>query len=197
MNILQDRVRIRVFLAGFAIFAIWASTAAASPMGEIERLMPPRTVVCHFEAQDVAGLMVNVRGKLTFLYVDRKLSQALSRQRRAEYDRGEFSRIPAQIFAYATKSKRKHVLFVTRVQALKGWNFDSSMLSIGGFSPAKEDIIIGISDNPAQELRFGERNLAAGYEGFIGFFVPAESVKPGETINLGYATDSVEWIVPE
>jgi len=196
MNVLLNRVRIAAILAVAATSLIWVCQAAANPMKDIENLTPPRTAVCFFEGEKFADLVLNARGKLTFLYVDRKFANALGRQRKAEYDRGTFSGIPSQIFAYATKSKRRHVLFITRVQALRGWAFDTSMLSIGGYSPVKENIITGISDNPYLELKFGEHSLTQNYDGYIGFFVPAENVKPGETINLGYAEDLVEWQVP-
>ena len=159
--------------------------------------MPPRTAVCYFDGDKLDDMVINARGKLTFLYVDSKLADNLKRQRKAEYDRGAFSGIPSEIFAYATKSKKGHVLFITRMQALKGWTFDSSMLSAGGYSPAKEDIITGVSDNPALELRYGERGLAKGYDGYIGFFVPVENVKPGEIVSLGYAEDRVDWQAPD
>ena len=137
MNVFSKGVRIAAILAVAAVSFFWVCPAtAASRMSEIEKLAPPRTVVCYFEGQDVADLVVNARGKLTFLCVDSKLAQALSRLRKTEYSSGEFSGIPSQIFAYATKSRRRHVLFVVRVQALKIWDFDSSMISVGGYSIA-------------------------------------------------------------
>jgi len=197
MKVFSNRFRIPAILAVAAAILIWACQAAASPMKDVERLMPPRTVLSFFEGQEFADLVLNARGKLTFLYVDRRLADALRRLRELEYSSsGPSSGIPSQVFAYATKSKRRHVLFITRVQPLKRWTFDPSLLSVGGYSPVKEDIITGISDNPSIELKFGEINLNEGYNGYIGFFVPAENVKPGETINLGYAEDLVEWQVP-
>jgi len=197
MNVFPKKFRITVILAAAALFILAPRATAASPLQEIERLAPPRMAVCFFDGDSVADIVVNARGKLTFTYVDGKLAQALSRQRKAEYNGGERSGIPSQIFAYATKSKRKHALFIARVQALKGWTFDSSMLSVGGYTPVKGDIITGVAENPSLELRFGERDLAKGYNGFIGFFVPIENAKPGETIKLGYATDFIEWQVPD
>ena len=206
MNVFSERIRISQISAFAAALLIWifsasftglAGQAEASPMRDIERLIPPRTAVCFFEGEMFTDLVLNARGKLTFLYVDRKLSDALRRQHRAEYDNAAYSGIHPQIFAYAAMSKRRHVLFVVRVQALKSWNFDPSMLSIGDYSPVKENIITGIAGNPTTELKFDERALSPDYDGFIGFFVPADNVKAGETINLGYSTDHVEWQVPD
>ena len=198
MNIFSNRFRIAAFLAVAAVSLICAcQAAAASAAKETEKLMPPRTAVCFYDGESFDDLVLNARGKITFLYVDGKLAGALKRQRQAERSSGGLSGIPPQIFSYATQSKKKHVLFIARVQALKGWKFDPSMLSAGGYSPVKEDIITGISDNPAVELKFGERELPKGYNGFIGFFVPVENVKPGETIKLGYAEDRVDWQVPD
>ena len=196
MNVIKGGVRLAMVLA--AALLICANQAeAASPMKDIEKLTPPRTIVCYFDGDKLEELVINARGRLTFLFADSKLADALKRQRKAEYDRGGSSGIPSQVFAYATQSKKKHALFIVRVQALKKWNFDPSMFSVGGYFPVKEDIITGVSDNPAYELRFGERELYKDYNGFIGFFVPAENVKPGETISLGYAEDRVDWQVPD
>ena len=199
MNFFLNRIRVSAILtitAALLLLVFSAGRAAASPMRDIERLTPSRTTVCFFEGQYLADLVLNARGKLTFLFVDRKLADALRRGQRAEQGQGGFSEIHPQIYAYATKSKRGHLLFIVRVQALKSWKFDSSMLSIGDYSPINENIITGIASNPTMELKFGESDLAGGYDGYIGFFVPTENVKPGETINLGYATDHVEWEVP-
>ena len=197
MKVFSESIRIAVILAVTAASLYWAPQANASPMADIERLMPQRTIVSHYEGQDLGGLVVNARGKLTFFYIDDRLADALRRRQREERDRGELSEIPRQVFGYATKSKRGHVIFIARVQALKGWTFDPSMLSVGGFSPAGEDIITGISSNPIFELEFAERALPVGYDGFIGFFVPVGNAPRGEAINLGYASDLVDWQVPD
>jgi hypothetical protein len=171
---------------------------AASPAKEVEKLLPPRTAVCFFDGERLADLMLNARGKLTFLYVDSRLANALSRQRASDRQYGSMSDIPPQVFAYAAKakSKKKHVLFIASVSALKGWRFDPAMISIGGYSPSEGDIINGVSDNSALELRYGATELSKGYFGFVGFMVPEENVKPGTEITVGYGTDRETWVVP-
>jgi hypothetical protein len=180
-----------VFLAG----PVFASGAQK----DVERLAPPRTVVCFFDGEDFDGLVLNARGKLTFLCVDGRFADALARQRSAERGTGVASGIPQQVFAYAAKARpgKKRVLFVVKVQALKGWKFDSSLISVGGYSPSKADIITGVADDPSRELRHGERELAKGYDGFIGFLVPSEHVKPGEATFVSYASDRRDWIAPD
>jgi hypothetical protein len=172
---------------------------AAGPIKEIEKLTPPRTAVCFFDGEQVSDLVVNARGKLTFIYVDGKLAEALSRQQKLESNQGASSGIPPQIFAYAAKakSKKQRVLFVARVQAMKGWQFDPAMISVGGYSPTKEDIITGVAGNPSTELRYGVKELQKGYDGFVGFFVPAGNVKPGTETAVGYGNDSAAWTAPD
>ena len=180
-----------VFLAGPVL--------ASGALRDVERLTPPRTVVCFFDGESFDDLVLNARGKLTFLCVDGRLADALARQRKAERGSGVASGVPPQIFAYAAKARPggKRVLFVARVQALKGWKFDPSLISVGGYSPSKEDIITGVADNSSRELRHGERELAKGYDGFIGFLVPAEKVRPGEATYVSYASDRRDWIAPD
>jgi hypothetical protein len=178
-------------------FVLSRPVNAATPAKDVEKLLPPRTAVCFFDGERLADLMLNARGKLTFLYVDSRLADALSRQRASDSQYGPLSDIPPQIFAYAAKakSKKKHTLFVARVQALKGWQFDPAMISVGGYSPSEEDIIKGVSDNPALELR-SATELPKGYSGFIGFMVPDENAKPGTETTVGYGTDREVWAVP-
>jgi hypothetical protein len=171
---------------------------AASPEKDVARLYPARMSVCWHDADRIDELALNARGKLTFFYIDAKLGSALQRLREDQSESGPSSAIPKSVFAYASKynAKKRHVLFVARVQAPKLWTFDSGKISAGGYSPKESDIITGASSNPYTELRSGARELDRGYDGFIGFFVPAEHVKPGSEIKIGYDTDMTDWKVP-
>jgi hypothetical protein len=189
-----------IFFSPVLLFAATAGQAeAADPMKDLGKLTPPRTAICFFDGERVGDLAVNARGKLTFLYVDNKLADALSRQRKQELNQGPSSAVPPQVYAYAPKarSKKKFALFLTRVQALKGWDFDASLISVGGYRLGEKDIIKGAGDNPARELGYAATELAKGYDGFIGFFVPSENVRPGEEMTIGYGADRVAWIVPD
>jgi hypothetical protein len=191
--------RAAILFSAVILFAAATMAPAAEPMKDIEKLTPPRTAVCFFDGERMSDLVLNARGKLTFVYVDVKLADAYERQKKSEYKGGGQSGIPQQVFAYASKArqKKKHVLFVARVQALKGWTFDPSLISVGGYSPSEGDIITGVTDNPSRELRFGERELKKGYDGFIGFFVPVENASPGAETYVGYASDRSDWKAPD
>jgi hypothetical protein len=131
-------------------------------------------------------------------YVDGSLAKALAGLREEQMEKGPSPEIPQQLFAYSRKynSRKKHVVFVARIDALKMWEFDSGKISAGGYFPSEKDIIKGVSANPSAELRYGAAELPKDYRGYIGFFVPAENVKPGTKIKLGYGDDIAEWLVP-
>jgi len=194
----------RLFLALFALAAAAHLVAspkpaeAASPRKDIESLYPARSAVCWYDADILDDLALNARGKITFIYVDAKLGRALGRLREEQRKSGATTDIPQNVFAYAAKyNTRKHqALFAARVQAPKLWEFDSSKLSVGGYSPNEKDIITGGSSNPSIELKSGVRELQKGYNGFIGFFVPDTALTPGTEIQLGYDGYMVDWKVP-
>ncbi|MDR1965946.1 MAG: hypothetical protein LBQ36_04500 [Synergistaceae bacterium] len=200
MRVVFGRIaRIAAFTALASMFAAAGVPANGATAGkEVEKLMPARTVTCWFDADRIDELILNARGKLTFLMVDGKLGGALKRLNAEKYRTGGMTDIPDNIFQYASKynARKKHVLLVARVQALKLWAFDSEKISVNGYSPAKEDIITGISSNPFEELRHGAKELAKGYNGFIGFFVPSDYLKQGAEIAIGYDGYVMPWKVP-
>ena len=165
---------------------------------EIERLSVPRTAVCWFEGDMVGDIVVNARGRITFLDMDSKLAAALSRRKERDMRTGPSYRVPSHFMAYASKhgSKKKHVLFVASVKALKRWEFDTEKLSVAGYSPAKDDILTGVTGSTLMELRHGARVLGKDYEGYVGFFVPADRVRAGTEIKIGYDTELIDWKVP-
>jgi hypothetical protein len=165
---------------------------------EVERLSEPRTAICWFEGSMVGDIVVNARGRITFLYMDSKLASALSRQKTRDMKTGPSSRVPQHLMAYASKhgSKKKHVLFVASIRALKRWEFDTEKLSVAGYSPAKDDIVTGVTGSALMELRHGARLLQKDYEGYVGFFVPADMIQAGTEIKVGYDADLVDWKVP-
>ncbi|MDR1650522.1 MAG: hypothetical protein LBR87_01900 [Synergistaceae bacterium] len=188
----------RILLAAALIFGLAARSDAADPQKEVQKLLEPRTSVSWYDVDMLEDIALNARGKLTFTYVDPKLGKAMERLREAEIKNGPFSGISQNVFAYAAKynGRKKHVVFIARVQAPKLWDFDSSKISVGGYSPAERDIITGVSANPFIELRHGVTPLKRGYDGFIGFFVPAEYVKAGEMIKIGFEDYLTDWKVP-
>ena len=167
------------------------------PSDEIERMSEPRTVVCWFDGDKITDIVVNSRGRLTFLYMDARLAAAFSRQRKRDMKNGPSS-VPSHLMEYASKcgSKKKHVLFVVSVKALKRWEFDTEKISVAGYSPAKDDVLTGVTGSALMELRPGISVLGKGYEGYAGFFVPADRIKPGIEIKIGYDADLVGWQVP-
>jgi hypothetical protein len=190
-----------VVLAALAVLSVFfqSGTASASVhLGNVEKLLPARTAVCWYDADRLEDLVLNARGRVTFLYVDGKLARALARLKEEQMRNGPVPEIPPQLFAYSNKynSRKKHVVFVARVEAMKIWEFDSEKISVGGYSPSEKDIIRGVSANPNAELRYGTVSLPKNYHGYIGFFVPLENVKPGTKVKLEYGEDFTDWLVP-
>lgn len=187
-------------IAALLFLACLASSPAfgGNTQDEIERLSEPRTAVCWFEGDMIGDIVVNARGRITFLYMDSKLSAALSRRRERDTGAVPSSRVPSYLTSYAHKygSKKKHVLFVASVKALKNWDFDTEKLSAAGYSPAKDDILTGVTGSTLMELRPGVSALGKNYEGYVGFFIPADRLKPGTEIKIGYDADLIDWKVP-
>ncbi|MDR1134497.1 MAG: hypothetical protein LBL05_10065 [Synergistaceae bacterium] len=165
---------------------------------EIERVSEPRTAVCWFEGDAIGDVVVNARGRVIFLYMDSGLAAAFSRQKQRDMKNGPSSSVPPHLTAYASKygSKKKHVLFVASVKALKRWDFDTEKLSVAGYSPAKDDVLTGVTGSTLMELRPGVSALGKDYEGYVGFFVPADRIQAGTEIKIGYGADLVGWKVP-
>ncbi|MDR1508452.1 MAG: hypothetical protein LBS53_02305 [Synergistaceae bacterium] len=190
-----------VVLAAIEVLLVFSQsgTACASVrLGNVEKLLPARTAICWYDADILDDLALNARGKITFLYVDGKLSGALARLKEEQMKNGPVFEIPPQLFAYSNKynSRKKHVVFVARVEAMKIWEFDSGKISVGGYIPSEKDIIRGVSANPNAELRHGTVTLPKNYHGYIGFFVPVENVKPGTEVKLEYGEYFTDWLVP-
>jgi hypothetical protein len=194
-------------MAGGAILAAFAAllllfrpgTAYTSDhLGNVEKLLPERTTVCWHDADRLDDLVLNARGKVTFIYMDGKLARALAQLREEQMKSGPAPEIPPQMLAYSRKynSRKKHVVFVARVDALKMWEFDAEKISVGGHTPSEKDIIKDVQADFSVGSRHGTTELPKGYHGYIGFFVPAENVKPGTKIKLSYGEDIAEWLVP-
>ena len=187
-------------MAVLLLLAYCASSPAfgANTADEIERLSEPRTAVCWFEGDMIGDIVVNARGRIAFLYMDSRLAATYSRQRERDMKSGPSSLVPPHLMAYASKygAKKKHVLFVASVKALKRWEFDTEKISVAGYSPAKGDILTGITGSTLMELRPGVSVLGKDYEGYVGFYVPADRVKSGTGIKIGYDADLTDWKVP-
>jgi hypothetical protein len=185
-------------LAALLHFSQPGAAYASDHLGNVEKLLPERTAICWHDGDRLDDLVLNARGKITFLYMDGRLAGALARLREEQTEKGPVPEIPRQLFAYSRKynSRKKHVVFVARVDALKMWDFDSEKISVGGYSLSEKDIIKGGSSNPNAELRHGTAELPKNYRGYIGFFVPSENVTPGTKIKLRYGEDAAEWTVP-
>jgi hypothetical protein len=192
------RSAVSAAFAALLLFSWLGAAYAAGHLENVEKLLPARTAVCWHDADRLDNLALNARGKITFIYVDGKLAGALARLRKEQMERGPSPEIPRQIFAYSRKynSRKRYAVFVARVDALKIWEFDPGKISVNGYFPSEKDIIKDVSSNLNAELRHGAAELPKNYHGYIGFFVPAENVKPGTKIKLGYGEDSAELLVP-
>jgi hypothetical protein len=198
-NLSSHTLKFLLFTAVLALLTVsFMKPAQGALSKDLEKLLPPRTAVCWYDADRLEDLILNCRGKLTFIFIDNRLGSALQRQKDLESQTGPESDIQPAIYSYARKhGKRKHILILARVESYKFWTFDTEKISVGGYTPKEGDIITGVASNPSSELHFGTTELAGKYDGFIGFYVPDQYVKPGAEIKIGYESDLVDWQVPD
>ncbi|MDR1137859.1 MAG: hypothetical protein LBK91_06010, partial [Synergistaceae bacterium] len=96
----------KAILFVFAALSVFGQSEAARAydgVGNVEKLLPARTAVCWHDADKLDNLALNARGKITFLYMDGKLSGELARLRTAQMKTGPNPEIPSQLFAYSRK----------------------------------------------------------------------------------------------
>lgn len=158
-------------------------------------LVGERTAVCYIEGEVFDDLILGSRGVIQFVYLDSKLSKALSKAH-ADIAGGKtpLSPFPQWIEQnhsyFAKEGKQGKVVFMAELESFRPWDFDPSEVFIGNYHLTKNDILSPSMTNP-----FGE--LPSGMVGDFVFVVPASEVKPGTEINIGYGEYSVKWKVPK
>jgi hypothetical protein len=164
-------------VALFGFLLILTGTAGAS---DFQKLMDSRTARLWLEGQRLGDMVIGARAELNFVYVDRKLVQALT----DDYDAPEWLRWHAQHLG--SPEAKKKALFVLRFETRKPWDFRISDIRVGNYSLREEDGLTRSAFTPTGPL-------ACGTKGTLAFVVPAVSLGKGKTVLLGYGEERVEW----
>lgn len=192
-------MRRTVILFCAALFALLAASGApAMELSSAERaFLDRRTAVCYIGGMALDDIVIGASGKLTFIYVDRRLGAAIQ-DRGAPRD-GTLPDVMSQHLMHYTSaysSKKGRVLIAVAAESFKNWTLDTSQLRIGGYAPTAEDFTRGATGDRRYEITYGENLLAPGYSGMFSLFVPTDALKPGTEVEIGIGDDVVTWKVP-
>lgn len=173
-----------MFLILFAIVACPVSFRADAGPKDLNSLLDERQTDCWVEGELFGDLVLGSRGTIQFIYLDEKLSKAISEEQ------GLAPWVDDLNQYYGSPETRKKVLFIANLEANKPWTVEEEKISVGGYHLTKKDVISSSWKNP-----FG--TVDAGTSWQFAFVVPQDKVKPGTDIMLGYGEDLIKWKVPK
>lgn len=164
-----------------AASAFAVTVPASEKMAE---LIEERQTACWVEGERFGDMIVGARGVVNFIYLDRKLSDAI----RAEPGLAPW--IDDMNQYYGSEKTKKKAVFIIHVKANKPWEIREQHFRIGGHILAKDDILTSSWTNP-----FG--TISAGEQWYFACAVPKSAAGPGKEISLGYKEFLVKWRVPK
>jgi len=173
-----------MLLLTFTIIAYPLSFRAEANQNDINSLLEERQTDCWVEGERLGELILGSRGTIQFIYLDAKLSKAISTEQ------GLAPWVDDLNQYYGSPETRKKVLFIVNLEANKLWTVEEEKISVGGYHLTKTDVISSSWKNP-----FG--TVDAGTSWQFAFVVPQDKVKPGTEIMVGYGDDLIKWKVPK
>ncbi|MGD9665866.1 MAG: hypothetical protein AB7U31_00245 [Synergistaceae bacterium] len=173
-----------MLLLTFTIIAYPLSFGAEADQNDINSLLEERQIDCWVEGELFGDLILGSRGTIQFIYLDAKLSKAISTEQ------GLASWVDDLNQYYGSPETQKKVLFIANLEANKPWTVEEEKISVGGYHLTKKDVISSNWKNP-----FG--TVDAGTTWQFAFVVPQDKVKPGTEIMVGYGEDLIKWKVPK
>lgn len=178
-------------------FLYFLSFLTVADAADFQRLLDARTATCWVEGEALDELVLNARGRLTFVCVDRKMGEFL-RSARDEKDPWKKGGPPQwlRFFGQNYARRKGQTLFVANIGASKPWTFDTGLLTVAGRAAEEGDILRGVIADPQKEIPPGQSELPSGYEGVLAFFAPTSLLKAGTEIEIGYGSDVVKWKIP-
>lgn len=174
----------KIFLLLTLLSLVFCPSAFAEEAQDIAPLLDARQSDVWVEGQHMGDMVLGARGAMQFIYVDAKLSKAITSNPKLENWVGEM----AQFFG--TEAVVKKAMFIVHLDTYKPWDFDLTKVHVAGYHLTKDDILSSSMTNP-----FGQ--LASKDEGYFAFAVPAKLIKAGQEITIGYGDDSDTWTVPK
>jgi len=173
-----------MLLLSFAIIGCQVSFRADASTKDLNSLLDERQTDCWVEGELFGDLVLGSRGTIQFIYLDAKLSKAISAEQ------GLAPWVDDLNQYYGSPETRKKALFIANLEANKPWTVEEQKISIGGSHLTKKDVISSSWTNP-----FG--TVDAGTSWQFSFVVPQDKVKPGTEIMVGYGDDLIKWKVPK
>lgn len=167
-----------------AVLAVSCSAAFAADAPALAPLLDTRQTDIWVEGQRLGDLVLGARGTMQFIYVDEKLSKAISANNQLE------NWVMQMAQYYGTDEAKGKALFITHLSTYKPWDFDPGKVHVGDYYLTKNDILSPSMTNP-----FGP--IASKDEGYFAFVVPASLLKTGKELNIGYGDDTETWKVPK
>lgn len=180
--------RLKRFACAIALFCTVLMGAhqqqAWARQGEdLQTLLDERTATVWLEGQKLGELILGARAEIHFIYVDSKLSQAVTKDPFAP----DWLRWNVQYMG--TDSVRGKALFILHFKTMKPWTFDPSMIRVGNYTISRNDILNDKDFTPVGDL-------PSGFEGTLAFVVPKDNAEPGKEITLTCASETVSFKVP-
>lgn len=174
---------------------VFFSAAAYAKTPGNEALVQERAAICYVDGVVFEGLVLGAQGSIQFVYLDAKLSNAMSKAH-ADLAEAKTSRYPFPEWMeesnnyFGKEGKQGSATFIAELEAFKPWDVDPEQIFIGDYHLSKNDILSPSMTNP-----FGE--VESGTVGYFAFTVPKSKIKAGAEISLGYGEYSVTWRVPK
>lgn len=179
------------------LLCVFASCAYALD-ARAQKYYERRLCSFHVEGMALDDIAIGARGKLTLLYVDKKLGAAI--QKMGTSSGGAMADERARFLLNYTgryAERKGQTLFTVMVESFKNWDYDTHELVIAGHAPEKGDLVTGVLGKPEYELRPGVTPLPGDYWGLYSVFVPSDLLAPGSEIEISYGEWSTTWTVPK
>lgn len=173
-------------ITALLITLVFVSTGFAARMSDkTAKLLEARQTDCYVEGVAFGDDMVlGARGAIQFIYLDSKLSEAISSEHSLEPWVDDLNQY------YGYHNNKEHVVFIAQLTANKPWQPKEELVTVGNCHLSKDDIVSTSWKSP-----FGEE-IPSNSEWHFAFVVPRSEVKPGREIMIGYGEDLVKWKVP-
>ena len=178
------QVLFSLLLFFFILLISPACPLSAADNADMDKLLNERQIDCWVEGEAFGDLILGARGSIQFIYLDAKLSKAISEKVSLASWVDDLNQY------YGSTETRKKVLFIVNLEANKPWTVEEEKISVGGYHLTKKDVISSSWKNP-----FG--TVDAGTNWQFAFVVPHEYAVPGKEILVGYGEDLIKWRVPK
>lgn len=121
-----------ILLLTLCIILSPASFKAEAAQKDLETLLDERQIDCWVEGEVFGDLILGSRGTIQFIYIDAKLSKAISAEQ------GLAPWVDDLNQYYGSPETKKKVLFIANLEANKPWTVEEQKISIGGYNLTKK-----------------------------------------------------------